>query len=204
MAKLDEIPLDEETSYNLGATALYNLIQETLPDHELVATDNNLPTKVTPYITLAVLNGSGFQDNGLGNKPIYQETKEDGSTVAVYQEKCQWRLRSYKDNAFFALKKVKSAMERYETHYKYFGNSGVIGLTSIGSVSRTPSVIDFQKVENSATMLVTLTYLHRYEDGEGAAVEGVDFGLKTVTSILGGEVIEDDVIIDPNNPPENP
>ena len=198
MAKLADIPTDEEVSYNLGATALYSLITETLPDHTLLQADNDLPQSTTPYITLDPIDSSGFHDNGLGNKPIFHRVNDDGTTDSVYQEKCIWRLRSYKDKAFFSMKKVKSALEQYETHYRHFGDNGVIGITSTGNVRRTPTVIDFQKMENSATMLVTLTYLHRFYDGTAIPVEKIEFSTKTTVSEASEDSIDDvDILIDP-------
>lgn len=199
MANLSEIPTDEETSYNLGATALYNLVKEVLPDHQLIASDADLPQSTTPYITLDPTEGSGFHDNGLGNKPIYHELKEDGTTIDVYQERCVWRLKSFKGKAFFDMKKIKSALEQPEIHYKHFGNNGVIGTTSIGTVRRTPTVIDYQRLENGATMLVTLTYLHQVINGDGFPIEKVIFDATTSTAFVGGESITDEVTIDPSS-----
>lgn len=197
MAKLIDIPEDEETSYNLGATALYNLVKEVLPDHELISADANLPMSTTPYITLDPTQSSGFHDNGLGNKPIYHERDELGITTDVYQETCVWRIRSFKGKAFFDLKKVKSSLEQPEIHYKHFGNTGIIGTTSIGTVRRTPAVIDYQKMENSATMLVTLTYLYKNVNGDGFPINSVVFDTVTSTSFVNGEKVEDEVVIEP-------
>ena len=200
MADLNAIPSDEETSYNKGAAALYNLIKEVLPNHKLIASDVDLPKETTPYITLNPSELEGFQDNGIGNKPIYTKVDSQGITTKVYQEKCQWRIRSYKGKAFSDLKKVKSAVENDEAHYRHFGKDGVIGLTSIGSVRRTPTVIDFQKMENSATMLITLTYLHKYVDDTGQPIDKLDLKLKSksTTSTEGGITRETDTVIDPS------
>ena len=197
MAKLVDIPEDEATSFNLAGKMLGELVLETLPDHKLVLADSELPQYTTPYITLDITESSGFHDNGLGNKPIYHEIDEAGVTTDVYQEKCVCRIRTHKGSALFDLKKVKSAISQPEVHYKYFGNDGVIGITSVGSVRRTPTVIDYQRLENSATMLVTLTYLYKNVNGDGFPITGVVFDTVTSTSFVDGEKIEDEVVIEP-------
>ena len=196
MAELVDIPEDEEVSYNKGAAALYGLIKEVLPDHHLVDADAEIPTNTDPYITLAPMMVSGFTENGLGNKPIYSDVLEDGRTTKVYQERCTWRLRSYMDNAFFSLKRVKSALEQPEPHYRWFGVDGVIGVTSIGMVRRTPSIIDFQKVQNSATMLVSLTYLHKTIDTTALPINRVEFITETSISRGSEDTIVDNIIIE--------
>lgn len=199
MVKLVNIPEDEATSFYLAGGRLGDLVLEILPNHKLVLPDSDTPQEVTPYVTMDITESSGFHDNGLGNKPIYHEMDELGVTTDVYQEKCTCRIRTYKGNAFFDLKKVKSAISQPEIHYKYFGNDGIIGITSVGSVRRTPTVIDYQKLESGATMLVTLTYLHKVVNGDGFPIEKVIFDATTSAAFVGGESITDKVTIDPSS-----
>lgn len=199
MAKLIDIPENEEDSYNLAMSAIYHLIKATLPTHNLEQGYRTMPPSTGLVVYIDQESGGGFHDNGLGNKPIYHEMDEDGVTTEVFQETCVCRLRTVNGNAYLDLKKIKSAIEQPEIHYRFFGGNGVVGITSIGRVRKTPISVNFSRNEDSAVMLITLTYLHKVVNGDGFPIEKVIFDATTSTAFVGGESITDEVTIDPSS-----
>lgn len=186
---INDIPLVEDViKYCEGKVLPF--FKAVLPSRTPFLAHENYPVSTTPYITFRFIGQRGDNEGINGNGPILKEVGTDGSTTSVYEYVNVFEVRTFKDNAFGDLNKLKQSLKNSRIWYEYFGKVPEIGVRITSTVSNTPTPIDGQEWEAGATMNITISCLAKELDAGMGYISSV--GVKTKTLKEDRSVIEED------------